>query len=121
MYLVTVVEIRVSMLLYFYSLLQKWSSRLTAYEIILKVVTEIQLEGAITEARFAKLAISKGKTLNESNEQVYTYQTLQEAEFITKGETHVDVTAYTSFNQDLKENEIQQDKTRPRKRFQLIK
>ena len=70
-----------------------------------------------TEARFAKLGLTTNRNnLNDSNE-VYT-QSLQEAEFGTKVETRVTVTAYRSRIQAaLEENEAKQvAKTTPRKR-----
>ena len=94
------------------------SSRLTVtrldcnveIEIMIKVVTE-------TEARFAKLGLTTNRNYQNDSNEVYT-QLLQEAEFGTKVETRVTVTARRSRIQaTLKENEAKQvAKTTPRKR-----
>ena len=101
------------------------SSRLTVtkldcnveIEIIIKVVTEKIFNVEKTEARFAKLGLTTNRNYQNDSNEVYT-QSLQEAEFGTKVETRVTVTAYPSRIQAaLKENEDKQvAKTTPRKR-----
>ena len=70
-----------------------------------------------TEARFAKLGPTTNRNNRNDSNEVYT-QSLQEAEFGTKVETRVTVTAYRSRIQAaLEENETKQVvKTTPRKR-----
>ena len=99
--------------------LEHSSSRLTvtkldcnvANEIIIKVVTETILNVEKTEARFAKLGLTTNRNNLDDSNEVYT-QSLQEAEFGTKVETRVTVTAYRSRIQAaLEENETKVVKT----------
>ena len=70
-----------------------------------------------TDARFARLGLTANRNYQNDSNEVYT-QSLHEAEFGTKVETRVTVTAYRSRIQAaLEENETKQvAKTTPRKR-----